>query len=77
MGLIDFINKFKKTKSNVSYAKVLNGYTPIFSQFGQDIYASDVVQQGIACLVTELTKANPFHIKQVGSDLVPDRKSVV
>lgn len=34
MGLIDFINKFKKTKSNVSYAKVLNGYTPIFSQFG-------------------------------------------
>ena len=71
MGLIDFINKFKKTKSNVSYAKVLNGYTPIFSQFGQDIYASDVVQQGIACLVTELTKANPFHIKQVGSDLVP------
>jgi len=71
MGLIDFINKFKKTKSNVSYAKVLNGYTPIFSQFGQDIYASDVVQQAIACLVTELTKANPFHIKQVGSDLVP------
>lgn len=71
MGLIDFINKFKKTKPNVNYAKVLNGYTPIFSQFGQDIYASDVVQQGIACLVTELTKANPFHIKQVGSDLVP------
>ncbi len=77
MGLIDFINKFKKTKSNVSYAKVLNGYTPIFSQFGQDIYASDVVQQGIACLVTELTKANPFHIKQVGSDLVPADNSEI
>ncbi len=77
MGLIDFINKFKKTKSNVSYAKVLNGYTPIFSQFGQDIYASDVVQQGIACLVTELTKANPFHIKQVGSDLVPVENSEI
>lgn len=71
MGLIDFINKFKKTKPNTNYAKVLNGYTPIFSQFGQDIYASDVVQQAIACLVTELTKANPFHIKQSGSDLVP------
>ena len=71
MGLIDFINKFKKTKPNINYAKMLNGYTPIFSQFGQDIYASDVVQQAIACLVTELTKANPFHIKQSGSDLVP------
>lgn len=77
MGLIDFINKFKKTKPNTNYAKVLNGYTPIFSQFGQDIYASDVVQQGIACLVTELTKANPFHIKQVGSDLVPVENSEI
>lgn len=75
MGLIDFINKFKKTKPNINYAKMLNGYTPIFSQFGQDIYASDVVQQAIACLVTELTKANPFHIKQSGSDLVPVENS--
>lgn len=77
MGLIDFINKFKKTKLNTNYAKMLNGYTPIFSQFGQDIYASDVVQQAIACLVTELTKANPFHIKQVGSDLVPVENSEI
>lgn len=77
MGLIDFINKFKKTKLNINYAKMLNGYTPIFSQFGQDIYASDVVQQAIACLVTELTKANPFHIKQSGSDLVPVENSEI
>lgn len=77
MGLIDFINKFKKIKPNTNYAKMLNGYTPIFSQFGQDIYASDVVQQAIACLVTELTKANPFHIKQVGSDLVPVENSEI
>lgn len=77
MGLIDFINKFKKTKPNINYAKMLNGYTPIFSQFGQDIYASDVVQQSIACLVTELTKANPFHIKQSGSDLVPVENSEI
>lgn len=77
MGLIDFINKFKKTRPNINYAKMLNGYTPIFSQFGQDIYASDVVQQAIACLVTELTKANPFHIKQSGSDLVPVENSEI
>lgn len=77
MGLIDFINKFKKTKPNINYAKMLNGYTPIFSQFGQDIYASDVVQQAIACLVTELIKANPFHIKQSGSDLVPVENSEI
>ena len=47
MGLIDFINKFKNIKTNMQYAKILNGYTPIFSQFGQDIYASDVVKSHI------------------------------
>lgn len=77
MGLIDFINKLKKTKPNINYAKMLNGYTPIFSQFGQDIYASDVVQQAISCLVTELTKATPFHIKKSGSDLVPVENSEI
>ena len=77
MGLIDFINKFKKIKQNYKYAKILNGYTPIFSQFGQDIYASDVVQQAISCLVTELIKANPYHIKKDGSDLVPVENSEI
>ncbi len=71
MGLIDFINKFKKIKTNIEYAKVLNGYSPIFSQFGQDIYASDVVQQAISCLVTELTKATPYHIAKDENDLIP------
>ena len=51
MGIIDFINKFKKEKENKTYAKMLNGFTPIFSQFGKDIYASDVVQQAISCIV--------------------------
>lgn len=77
MGLIDFINKFRKNKNNTKYAKVLNGYSPIFSQFGQDIYASDVVQQAIACIVTELTKVNPFHIIKKGSDLTPVESSQI
>lgn len=71
MGLIDFINKFKKQKENKKYAKVLNGYSPIFSQFGQDIYASDVVQQAISCIVTEMTKVNPQHIRKNNSDFIP------
>ena len=78
MGLIDFINKFKSKKTDMQYAKILNGYTPIFSQFGQDIYASDVVQQAISCLVTELTKAIPYHIVKDGNDLVPvDNKNTI
>lgn len=77
MGLIDFINKFKKTKVDKEYAKILSGLSPIFSQFGQDIYASDVVQQAISCIVTELTKVNPFHIKKSGGDSVPVENSTI
>lgn len=78
MNLIEFINKFKKPRNeNMKYAEMLNGYIPIFSQFGQDIYASDVVQQAISCLVTELTKVNPFHIRKSGSDLIPVENSKI
>lgn len=72
MGLlIDFINKFKKQKENKSHVKGLNGYTPVYGQFGTDIFASDVVQQAINCLVTELTKIHPQHIRKNGSDYIP------
>lgn len=76
MGLIDFINKFKKEKENKKYAKMLNGYIPIFSQFGKDIYASDVVQQAISCIVNEMKKLTPLHIRNIGSDPIPVRDNI-
>lgn len=71
MGLIDFVNKFKNQKDNKKYASMLNGYMPIFSQFGNDIYASDVVQQAIACIVMEMKKLNPQHVLESGKDQIP------
>lgn len=76
MGLINFINKFKKEKENKTYAKMLNGYMPIFSQFGKDIYASDVVQQAISCIVNEMKKLTPLHIRYIGSDPIPVRDNI-
>ena len=49
----------------------LNGMTPIFSQFGQDIYASDVVQQAVYCIVSEMKKLTPKHIRRVNGDVQP------
>ena len=43
----------------------INGGTPIFSQFGQDIYASDVVQQAVSCIAQEMKKLRPAHIRAV------------
>lgn len=62
MGLFDLFKKKDKNKDNKIYATMLNGNTPIFSQFGTNIYASDVVQQAINCIVTEMKKLTPKHI---------------
>jgi len=72
-------NLFKKHTENPTqntYAEVMSGYAPIFSQFGQDIYASDVVQQAISCIVSEIKKLKPEHIKENGSDVVPVNSSI-
>lgn len=50
---------------------MLNGFTPIFSQFGDDIYASDVVQQAINCIVSEMKKLTPQHVRASGCDVSP------
>lgn len=62
MGILDLFKKKDKNKDNKTHAVMLNGNTPIFSQFGTNIYASDVVQQAINCIVTEMKKLTPKHI---------------
>lgn len=69
--LSDLFKKQDEKVNNTTYAEVMNGYAPIFSQFGTNIYASDVVQQAISCIVQEMKKLNPEHIKQNGSDVIP------
>lgn len=59
MSLFDFL---KKDKSNNKKRIVgLDYIPPIYSQFGSDIYASDVVQQAINCIVQEMKKLSPQH----------------
>lgn len=41
----------------------MNGNVPIFSQFGENIYASDIVQDCINCIATECSKLMPKHIR--------------
>jgi HK97 family phage portal protein len=67
-----FSNLFKKKSKETGYAAMLSGATPIFSQFGDDVYASDVVQQAIFCIVQEMKKLTPQHIRQKqNKDITP------
>lgn len=68
--LTDLFKKQTETPKQTTYAEALNGSTPIFSQFGTDIYASDVVQQAVACITSELMKLKPTHVKEKGQDVI-------
>lgn len=74
MGWLDKLKR--KPPANRKYAQMLNGFTPIFSQFGDNIYASDVVQQALKCIVDEMKKLNPTHVRYKGNDPVPVNDNV-
>ena len=68
MGLFDFL---KPARQRYKYAQMLNGRMPIFSHFGTNIYASDVVQQAVNCIVQEVLKLSPCHVRKNGADIIP------
>ena len=54
----------KKKPKNSNYAPMMTGNVPIFSQYGTDIYSYDVVQQAIRCIVSEVKKLQPRHVRE-------------
>ena len=58
---------FKKPDKQLTYSleDILGGVTPIYSNgFGDNIYASDVVQQAIYSIVSELKKLDVVHVRK-------------
>ena len=74
MGILDI---FRRGPEKRKQALTLNGLTPFYTQFGTDIYASDVVQQAIKCIVDEMKKLKPMHIVEKGTDPVPKKDSTL
>ena len=73
-GIFDKL--FHRPPKSRKFAPTMDGFLPIFSQFGSNIYASDVVQQALKCIVDELKKLNPTHVRMKESDPVPVRSTV-
>lgn len=74
MGWLDKF--FRKQPKNSTYAPTFDGFTPIYSQFGTNIYASDVVQQALKCIVDEMKKLTPTHVRMTTNDPVPVKGNV-
>ena len=72
-----FDKLFKRPPKNSKFAPTLDGFLPIYEQFGTNIYASDVVQQALKCIVDEMKKLNPTHVRYKDSDPVPVKGSSI
>lgn len=74
---MEWFNKlFRRPPKDRKFAPTFDGFTPIYTQFGTNIYASDVVQQALKCIVDEMKKLNPTHVRYKGNDPVPVRSTV-
>lgn len=71
-----FDKLFRREPKKTKFAPTMNGFLPIYSQFGTNIYASDVVQQALKCIVDEMKKLNPTHVRYIGSDPTPVKSTV-
>jgi len=71
-----FDKLFRRPPKNRKFAPTTDGFVPIYTQFGTNIYASDVVQQALKCIVDEMKKLNPTHVRFNGSDPVPVKSTV-
>jgi HK97 family phage portal protein len=66
VGIFDIFRREKK--QGLGYAQSLNGPLPIYTVFGHDVYASDAVQSAIQCIVQEMKKLSPQHVRKGKDD---------
>lgn len=62
MSVWDIFKK-KPRKEGLRYVPSTNGFAPILNDFGDDIYASDLIVQAIRCKATEFKKLKPRHVR--------------
>lgn len=71
MGWFKNLFELFPSKVKTQYIEMMTGNAPIYSQFGTNIYASDVVQTCIDAIATEMSKIIPKHVRMQGTDPVP------
>lgn len=67
MVLVDMFRRWASGRRDAKLFRMLNGNLPIFSPFGTDIYASDLVQNCINVIATEMSKLQPRHIRSTSN----------
>jgi HK97 family phage portal protein len=71
-----FGNKPRQPDGQATQLKLLNGYTPYFSQFGNDAYASDVVRSAVDAIARNTAKLKPRHIRKISGKVFPQDSNI-
>ncbi|MDT0163827.1 phage portal protein [Bacillus sp. AG4(2022)] len=58
-----------KRLPNETQFKFMNGFTPVFTHFGEDPYTSDVVRSAIHVIASNAAKLKPKHIRRLNKDV--------
>jgi HK97 family phage portal protein len=61
--------KEPKQLKNETQFKLMNGFTPVFTNFGEDPYASDVVRSAIHSIASNGAKLKAKHIRRLDKDI--------
>ena len=77
-SLFDIIFGRTKQPQSQDYTnlKLLSGYQPIFTMFGDNAYASDIVRAAVDAVARNGAKLKPKHIRKVGQDIINQKSNI-
>ena len=71
-----FDRLFRRPPKQKKFAPTLNGFMPFYSTDFSNIYASDAVVQALKCIVDEMKKLKPTHVRYTDSDPAPIKGNI-
>ena len=71
-----FDDLFRRGPKTKRFAPSTDGYVPMYTQYGTNVYGYDVVQQALKCIVDEMKKLNPTHVRYIGNDPTPVKENI-
>jgi HK97 family phage portal protein len=61
---------------NYTRFRMMNGYTPIFTPFGDDSYSSDVVRSTVHAIASNAAKLKAKHVRRVDNQILPQYSNI-
>jgi HK97 family phage portal protein len=64
------------TIQNFTRFKMMNGYSPVFTPFGDNAYSSDVVRSTVHSIASNAAKLKPKHVRRIEGNVNPQNSNL-